>query len=162
MNKPIKRNENLMPVSREHHATLLFCWKLKQGVKKEVSADRMKNYIHWFWKNHMLPHFKTEEELLFVETSDPMVARALNEHQRILSKINEISVRNEENVNEAILQLSDLVNQHTRYEERELFPYLEEHLTDENLTEIGRQLHGEEHNAEENYHDEFWAKENTP
>ena len=90
-----------------------------------------------------------------------MVARALNEHQRILSKINEISVRNGENVKEVILQLADLVDRHTRYEERELFPYLEEHLSDENLTKIGLQLHGEEHNAEENYHDEFWAKENT-
>ena len=50
MNKPIKRNPNLMPVSREHHATLLFCWKLRQGVKKDVSAERMKNYIYWFWK----------------------------------------------------------------------------------------------------------------
>src|SRR5690606_27308397 len=119
MNKPIKRNENLMPVSREHHATLLFCWKLKQGVKKEVSADRMKNYIHWFWKNHLLLRWISDDVLPCVESSEPMVTTALTGRVRSLSKINVISLRNEEQVDEAILQLSDLVNQHTRHAERE-------------------------------------------
>jgi len=27
--KPIKRNENIMKLSKEHHFSLLFCWKIR-------------------------------------------------------------------------------------------------------------------------------------
>lgn len=156
--KPIKRNENLLPVSREHHATLLFCWKLRQGVKKEIEAERMTKYINWFWNNHLEHHFQTEEKLLFIDLQDEMIARGIEEHKKILAKINEINVRTAEKSYGLYLELADLVDDHTRYEERELFPWLEKKFSILQLKEIGEILHGEEHTAEENYEDEFWAK----
>ena len=155
--KPIKRNENLVPVSREHHATLLFCWKLRQGVKMEISPERISKYINWFWNHHMEPHFETEEKLLFLDVADPAIMRGLKEHQEIISKINEINVRGPEKSYALYLELAQLVNNHTRYEERELFPWLEEKLTEAELTAIGGKLHPEDHTAEEQYVDEFWV-----
>lgn len=35
----MKRNENLVPLSRDHHFGLLCCWKIRQGIKKEVSQE---------------------------------------------------------------------------------------------------------------------------
>ncbi|UOE40962.1 hemerythrin domain-containing protein [Chryseobacterium suipulveris] len=157
--KPIKRNENLVPVSREHHATLLFCWKLRNGVKMEIEPERITKYMNWFWKHHLEHHFDTEEKLLFIDHNDEMVKKGLEEHQRILAKINEINLRTEEKSYPLYHELADLVDQHTRYEERELFPYLEEKFSDQKLDEIGKTLHSEEHTALENYDDEFWVKE---
>lgn len=148
-----------MPVSREHHATLLFCWKLRQGVKKEVSTERMSRYINWFWENHMEHHFETEEKLLFIDKEDEMIQRGLDEHRQILSKINEINLRSAEKKYALCLELADLVDNHTRYEERELFPWLERKFSALELEEIGKTLHREEHSAKENYEDEFWSKE---
>ncbi|MBB5334282.1 hemerythrin domain-containing protein [Chryseobacterium koreense] len=157
--KPIKRNENIVPISREHHATLLFCWKLRKGVKAEVQPERMNRYINWFWKHHLEHHFQSEEQLLFLDVEDEMVNRGLNEHRLIIAKINEINVRTEEKSYPLYLELADLIDDHTRFEERQLFPYLENKLSVEELQKIGEILHGEEHNALEDYDDEFWAKE---
>ena len=158
MNKPIKRNENLVPVSREHHATLLFCWKLRNGVKAEINPERITKYVNWFYQNHIQHHFKTEEKLLFTDFNDEMVQRALNEHQLILAKINEINVKAKENSYVLFNELADLVDGHTRFEERQLFPYLEETFSEDELEKIGEILHGDEHSAVENYEDEFWKK----
>ena len=37
--KPLKRNPNLVPLSREHHYGLLFCWKLKQGLANGTDPE---------------------------------------------------------------------------------------------------------------------------
>lgn len=154
--KPIKRNENLVPISREHHATLLFCWKLRQGVKKEISVDRMARYIQWFYDDHMLAHFRTEEQYLFTDHSDPKILKGLKDHQDILSQVNHILSSGRGDY-ENILHLADTVDKHTRYEERELFPYLEKKFNQNELTKIGLDLHREEHTAKEEYDDEFWS-----
>ena len=157
--KPIKRNENIIPISREQHATLLFCWKLRKGVKAEIEPERMVKYINWFWTHHMEHHFQTEERLLFLDFNDEMVKKGLEEHQQILAKINEINVRTEEKSYPLFLELADLVDDHTRYEERQLFPHLEKKFSEEELNKIGAILHDEEHSALEDYEDEFWAKD---
>ena len=43
--KPLKRNPNLVPLSREHHFGLLFAWKLKQGLAKNTSLETMRDYV---------------------------------------------------------------------------------------------------------------------
>lgn len=156
--KPIKRNENLVPVSREHHSTLLFCWKLREGVKNGTEATRILNYIDWFWDNHIQPHFKTEEELLFVDSEDQKVSQALHEHRDIEKKISALKNFKEDEFTQEVLALSELMNHHVRYEERELFPYLESSLGAQKLAAIGQALHGEQHTAAEDYGDEFWLK----
>ena len=58
---------------------------------------------------------------------------------------------------EALLtDYAELLTAHIRYEERVLFPYMEENLSDEVLSEIGRNLSNEHHTEEEEYPDEFW------
>ena len=58
---------------------------------------------------------------------------------------------------EALLtDYAELLIAHIRYEERVLFPYMEENLSDEVLSEIGRNLSNEHHTEVEEYPDEFW------
>ncbi len=153
---PIKRHDNIAPLSREHHGALLFSWKLKQGVKNGTSTERIKKYISWFWKHHLLPHQQTEEEVLFTDATDPLVKKALEEHTEIRDRIDAILV-NESTAREAIPELAELNDTHIRYEERELFPHLEKKLSLVELERIGQiLLHNEEHSAKEDYDDPFW------
>ncbi len=47
-NIPIKRSEFLIQLSRDHHFTLLFCWKIKEGLKKDIPLI-LKDYVLFFW-----------------------------------------------------------------------------------------------------------------
>src|SRR5690606_589411 len=149
--KPIKRNENLVPISREHHATLLFCWKLRNGVKMEIVPERIALYVAWFWISHLQPHFNKEEKLLFKDCEHTMVNKAVQQQTDMYKKVIENESLGAAKPYEAILQLAYMDDQHTRYEERELFPWIENTLSENSLKTIGIELLHEEHTAVENY-----------
>lgn len=154
--KPIKRNVSLIKLSRDHHAGLLFCWKLRQGVKYHIKKDRMISYVKYFWANHFSEHFKEEEEILFGPDRSEEVQKALADHQKIktfFENINDSVLEKEENV---LLELADSVDDHIRFEERVLFPHLQEKLSDKQLEKIGSQLVHEP--FVDSYEDEFWVK----
>ena len=152
--KPIKRNENIAKLSRDHHASLLFCFKIRQGIKKDVSTERMVRYVQYFEKQHFIPHFTEEENFLFAPLKDVKIQKAMDDHVHILRVAKEISFSGIENQQKELGELADLVDDHVRYEERVLFPYLEERLTDKQLEEIGEQI--SEEAIKDHYADEFW------
>ena len=65
MSEPIKRNEALVQLSRDHHYGLLLCWKIREGIKRRIEPQRIKNYVDWFWLHHLEQHFEIEEKYLF-------------------------------------------------------------------------------------------------
>jgi hemerythrin-like domain-containing protein len=156
--KPIKRNPHIVKLSKDHHFTLLFCWKIRNGLKLEAEPSRIKKYIQYFWKHHMQPHFREEETILFVPVKDEAVKRALKEHAGIAQQINELNGAEHVSSNQ-LLTLADMVDNHVRYEERELFPHLEEILTEEQLESIGKQISAHhDPNLKDDFADEFWIK----
>jgi len=153
---PIKRNENLVPLSKDHHVTLLFCWKIRTGLKLKIETTRMKRYVQYFWPTHIQPHFQEEETILFIPIQDAAVQKALIEHSNIKEQINKIIAS--ENLQPLQLKmLADAVDNHVRYEERELFPHLENVLTEEQLKEIGSKLQTTANAVcNDEFTDEFW------
>lgn len=158
-NQPLKRNENLVKLSRDHHAGLLFCWKIRQGVKYHIETDRMTRYVRYFWDHHFATHFKEEEEFLFSPVQDEMVKKALNDHQKIKIFVDKIRVSGMENDEEVLLELADTVDDHIRFEERVLFPHLQEKLSEQELELIAEQIVDEP--LTDTYQDEFWKKSNS-
>lgn len=154
--KPIKRNENIAKLSRDHHASLMFCWKLRQGIKIHVSTERMMKYVQYFLNHHFAPHFREEEEILFAPLDDKKVRKAIDDHVTIKKAINEILFSGLENQPQKLLALAGMVDEHVRYEERILFPHLENELSEGQLEIIGKQISGE--SLKDNYKDEFWIK----
>ncbi len=154
--KPLKRNENLVKLSKDHHAGLLFCWKIRQGVKYHIETDRMIKYVKYFWDHHFASHFKEEEQFLFAPLKDKEVQKALDDHQKIKIFVDKIAVSGMESEDDVLLELADTVDDHIRYEERILFPHLQEELSDEQLEKIGEQIVNEP--LTDNYEDEFWIK----
>lgn len=153
---PIKRDKNLVALSKDHHSTLLFCWKIRNGLKLKVETVRMKRYVQYFWQTHMQPHFYEEETILFVPVQDAAVQKALDEHADIKKQIEAINASG--NVLPLQLKmLADAVDNHVRYEERELFPHLENILIEEQLKEIGSKLETMASAVcNDEFNDEFW------
>jgi len=160
MAKPIKRSEHIMPLSREHHFSLLFSWKIRQGLKKGIELQRIISYVNHFFEHNLLVHFREEEETLFAVQDDAMVQRALEEHQLVRKLVPELIGAREDEIPSRLAELADLVEKHVRYEERELFPYLEGRLSPEQLAAIGHQLlEMQPEPLTDSYPDEFWARE---
>ena len=156
--KPIKRNEHIIQLSKDHHFSLLFCWKVRTGVKLNIDMERIKKYVQYFWNNHIQPHFNEEETILFAPVKDAAVQKALDEHAGIKKQVNELITSAKVN-NADLLKLADAVESHVHYEERELFPHLENILTENQLQNIGRQLQQtQDVVSTDTFTDEFWIK----
>ena len=154
--KPIKRNVNIVKLSQDHHASLLFCWKIRQGIKYHIEFDRLNDYVEYFWGSHLQEHFKEEEKILFASFIDENIERAIEEHQKIKELIRKLPSEIPDKRNELLSELAETVNQHVRFEERTLFPHLEKKLSGEQLEIIGTQINDEP--LQDNYQDNFWTK----
>ena len=155
-NKPLRRNENLVKLSKDHHAGLLFCWKIRQGIKYHIETNRMIKYVKYFWDHHLAAHFKEEEEFLFPPLKDKEVQKALDDHQKIKIFVGKIAVTGMEREQGVLLELADTLDNHIRYEERILFPHLQEKLSEEQLKKIGEQI--PDATLADTYEDHFWEK----
>jgi hemerythrin-like domain-containing protein len=152
----MKRNEHIRELSREHHFGLLFCWKIRQGLKKGVDISRMQAYVAYFWKHHLQNHFEAEEQILFARIQHRLCNRALDEHRRIRASVEDIGC-SAAVAAEQLIFLTDSIDDHIRFEERLLFPMLEQELPEQELVAIGAglaALHQEP--ISDNFPDQFW------
>ena len=154
--KPLKRSKELAPLSREHHDGLLFAWKIKQGLANGTLIETLCNYTRLFWSNHIKPHFKEEEKVLvkFLPEDNALVKQIFREHAQIRDLI--ISLDKEPD-SSSLQLLAEFVNNHIRFEERQLFPYAEQTLTPEQLNEIYKELPNELQ-CETEWKEEFWLR----
>lgn len=156
--KPIKRNEHILQLSRDHHFTLLFSWKLVQGVKNRIDFERIKKYVEYFWHNDMQVHFREEEEILFPSVKSDHVEKATLDHVQIKEQVNRVLWEgDQEEAYKHLTSLADAIISHVRYEERVLFPHLEQVLTETQLADIGAQLN-KQPTLSDTYEDEFWIR----
>ena len=149
---PIKRNEFLVPLSREHHLGLLFCWKIRTGYRKNVEPNRIQSYADWFYANHLTPHFEVEEKYVFPILGDEhkLVKQALSDHRklrRLFEGANEISKN--------IGLIEEKLEEHIRFEERVLFNEIQSLASPEELTKI-MESHSNQPHIQEEWRDEFW------
>ena len=148
---PIKRNENLKAISREHHHGLLLSWKIRAGLKKEIEPSRVKKYLDWFYVNHLLPHFELEEKYVFTilgEDND-LVKKALAEHKRLI-RLFETEAATVTNLS----LIEEELESHIRFEERILFNEIQTVATEEQL-ELIKKVHTEDKFVD-NITDAFW------
>ena len=157
-NKPIRRNEYIKKLSKDHHAGLLFCWKIRQGLKHEVATERIKRYASYFWSNHLAEHFKEEEAILFSPLEDELIQKALDDHKQIKYQLDELLDDSTGDAKKGLMRLANLIDDHIRYEERKLFPHLEEVLTEKQLNEIGRKLDAQLSPLVDDFEDSFWTQ----
>jgi hemerythrin-like domain-containing protein len=150
---PIKRSKQLVPLSRDHHDALLFIWKIRQGLKNKTPVAVVGDYVKWFWNNHLKDHFDQEEKILLpnLPNEDELVQRLKQEHVMIRNMIDK------ESNETSISILGDALNDHIRFEERQLFPHIEQTVSEDQLNEISRQL-DHQPSCKTEWHNAFWEK----
>lgn len=148
--EPINRNESLKNLSRDHHFGLLFCWKLRSGLKKSDPA-RIKKYADHFYQKHLKEHFKVEEKYIFplLGEESMVVETALGDHKKLrgLFESRESSV-------ELLGELEKTLERHIRFEERVLFKELQLKIPEERLI-VSMRYHSEKP-EDDQWEDRFW------
>jgi hemerythrin-like domain-containing protein len=156
-NTPIKRHPAIVSFSKDHHFGLLLVWKIRQGLNNAVQAERISNYVLFFFRSDLEKHFKDEEQLLFCKlpAEDALRKQAEADHQHIYKLI--AAIEESKNDTKLLSQLADALENHIRFEERELFNHLQNTFSEEELKIIASRFPNRSESIDENWNDNFWA-----
>ena len=155
--RPVIRKAEIVKLSKDHHFSLQFCWKIRQALKAEIDTSRILKYVEYFGKHFLLPYFKEEEAVLFALFDDVWIRKAIEQHEQIDDLLSELKRSDEFDLKYELERLSYLIDGHIRYKERELFPHIELNLSDKQLEAIGKQLNDKKKLLlQQNYEDPFW------
>ncbi len=153
INKKASRNENLYVFSHEHHHGLVFAVRLKKAAQTDI--ETLKKYVHHFWNTALDAHFKKEEELfLHLITDQGLRTQFLAEHKQINSIVDDIETSKEGIIKKSI-DLSEQLKLHVKFEEKLLFPWLQNNLSPDELNQIGESLKSIKVKAHE-FEPKFW------
>jgi hemerythrin-like domain-containing protein len=139
---PLKRHDSLQMFSRDHYGGLVAA----QHLLRARSADERRKALGEFleaWRSEIAEHFVDEERLLTPLMDVAQRARMDEEHATLRA----LAQQAEQQANAAdpwadfVRDLGQRLNDHIRWEERELFPALEQSATSEQLRQIGEQTH---------------------
>ncbi len=100
-----------------------------------------------FWMRALQPHFEAEESLLIPslrshgQAGQEEIELTLDEHRQLANLFQE-TTRSEDLIEarHRLAQFAELLIQHIRFEERKLFPRIEETLSPPELDLIGQRL----------------------
>jgi hemerythrin superfamily protein len=123
----MKRSQFLQPLSKDHHAALVLAKACQSAassgseLRVRVASERAKD----FFRTDLADHFRIEEELLMPILSDidskGLAKRTLDEHAQLRTLVGAMGLGNAE----VIGAFGKCLVDHVRFEERELFPMLE-------------------------------------
>ncbi len=118
----MKRHPALEPFSRDHNDGLILARSLqlrRPGAETETRQA---------WTIELKDHFDEEERLVGPLLEEAQRTRMIQEHREIERRIDSLPDEME--------RLGDLLHDHIRWEERELFPWIETHATAEQLASL--------------------------
>lgn len=128
----MKRDPALRNLSNEHHQGLVLAKRAKKAACTD-DAQQAWNEIRSRFATEMEPHFQDEETGLLpaLERAGEaeLVKRTLDEHIALRRLIGENSV-------ESMIRFAGLLEQHIRFEERELFEAAQRVLTPAELDKL--------------------------
>ncbi|MGV3539222.1 MAG: hemerythrin domain-containing protein [Rufibacter sp.] len=154
---PQKRDKSLVPLSREHHFGLLFCWKIRQGLNKGTDLNLLRAYVRYFWDTILKAHCQEEEVLLArLLPQDHDVRLRLEEEHRLMEKLVDLIQEGSPRNKDLFKVLDKDLTAHIRWEERELFPYLQTLVPAEELELAAKLLAHEHEPREDTFTPEFW------
>lgn len=140
----MKRHPALADLSRDHHHALVQAKTLTKSPDEATAKRNAEGYLE-HWNEDVAWHFFEEEQTILPLlqrhtdiTANEHVQRLIRDHAWIRDETETIVNRLDEGaqLKDALIQLGERLRDHARFEDRELFPYLEETLTDEELHDL--------------------------
>jgi hypothetical protein len=158
---PIKRHPALVPFSRDHHYGLLLVWKIREGLRTGVEAERISRYLYFFYEKDLRGHFLEEEELLLSKLPEGDSLRRIidDEHK----KIHELAAAIQSNPVDASLLagFASTLEAHIRFEERVFFNHFQQNVAPELLNELQALSPGVRTDIDTEWNDRFWEPGNS-
>jgi hypothetical protein len=143
----MKRSRQLRPLSSEHHQALLVAFQLKKGLAghpEAAGAPRdlpgLLKLAERFEGQLFRTHARAEEELLGRWITPEDMARLRAEHAELSRLVAAARAPPPQEQRAHLSAFAELLDRHVRWEERELFPYAEDHADEASLAAIGGEL----------------------
>ena len=140
-----KRHESLIPLTHDHHHALAQARRLQDVAKltDETQRRNLANDFINFYFGRAVRHFHEEEELFFAPLIDhpearDLVVRAVSDHLRLHALVRTVKrqISNGEADQETLDRISQLLTEHVRFEEQELFPLVERLVPEDELRDL--------------------------
>jgi hemerythrin-like domain-containing protein len=143
----MKRAEALQPLSRDHLKALLAAKRLRDATD---AAGAGQGFLD-FWEAEGKHHFRIEEEVLLpgwaLHGPVDRVAVALMLEEHLAIRRGALRAAAEVASLEELRDLGQLLDDHVRFEERELFPMIERALAPEDLGRLAIAIERAEENS---------------
>jgi hemerythrin-like domain-containing protein len=143
----MKRSRQLKPLSSEHHQALLVAFQLKKGLAGHAEAagapkdlPGLLSLARRFEEQVFRTHTRAEEDLLGRYLTDADMARLREEHAEMTRLLEAARSARAGEQRGQLAAFAELLERHIRWEERELFPYAEDHVDEATLAIIGGEL----------------------
>ena len=136
----MKRSEALRALSHQHHQGLFAALRLKRAGP-ETAAEARKVFLDFFQREGSR-HFRAEEEFLLpafarhTGADAPAIVRVLTEHVDLRRGGQDLERSTDPNP-ATLRELGERLESHIRFEERVLFPMIEEDLPVDELERLG-------------------------
>lgn len=143
-NGAMRRDPALIPLSQQHHDALALCVYIDRAAKSgHLDLAHWNREVIAAWQAEMRWHFQSEEEVLFpaaqrVSDLGSLVEGLLVQHAE-LRKFFDSAEKNELTAPD-LHRFRELLHDHVRKEERQLFEPLQSALPAEELAAIGAAL----------------------
>lgn len=143
----MKRHSALVPLSREHHETLILARLLQKGAPeyKGLPTDSAgkAEYANDHYKKELIQHFRKEESILpLIKGLNPeidiMIQDIFSEHQQLHQYFQ--TMYEQDDLADHLDRLGQTLEVHVRKEERQFFPLIQNHCGEETLKIIERTL----------------------
>ena len=133
------RHEALAPFSRDHYVGLVQARHLVRASEGE--AQERHEAIRAFmaaWHNEILVHFQDEERLLLSLLEEADRERMLAEHRQLVERAAELEAQQKQEMPDGRLleETGNLLREHIRWEERDVFNRLQNNSDEEILAEL--------------------------
>jgi len=139
---PIERHEALAPLSRDHYVGLVQAQHLKKAADEDAVARRkaIAEFVD-AWDTEIATHFADEERLLPALLDDADRMRLIAEHHELKQLVEQARTlrRQTDPGVEQVRRIGVMLDEHIRWEERELFVRLQDQLSEEQLISLAEQ-----------------------
>jgi len=138
----MKRSAALTSLSHDHHHALDVARRLRRAGPEELDAARAS--LLEFWEPRGRRHFEIEERVLLTAIDDSdtewhaAARRVRDEHRRIREQVASLDGPDDARA------LGELLHDHVRFEERQLFALLQARLSEPELARLGAAIEREE------------------
>jgi len=138
----VKRDVRLRALSSDHHHALVLARYIAAACARGGMDAEVATLVRERFAAEITPHFETEETLLHALAGcgvDELVQRTRDEHAQMLGLLEATGATDDS----CMCELGELLTEHVRFEERELYPACEERLSADVLERVARGREGE-------------------